>query len=415
MLNKTLSQNDLIEKIFKDTNLKTKTITFQVTEDCCLQCSYCYQGNKTKNKMNFETAKKFIDDIFQNKDNENAFISIHSTCGIIIEFIGGEPLLEVDLIEQIIDYFELKFNEYPDLLWSIHHSYFMTSNGVLYFDKKVQHLLKKYKELLHITITVDGCKESHDMCRVFSNGEGSYDIAFSAAKDALTKFGINETKITLSPNNISYLFDSVTTMITEGFSHISANFIHEEGWTFNDAQICYNELIKIGNWIIENNLYNHCYFSLLDYTQVLPKDEIKNWCGSNNSMIAINYKGELFPCIRFMDSSLNFDQPSFVIGSIENGIGNTEKEKNNLKKLKNLSKNLIFPEECLNCSFDKGCSWCCAYSYQKIGNINEKTTFICDMHKARAVATYDFIKKIDNKLIQKLNIPLEIRQLFRKE
>ena len=40
-----------------------KTVTLQVTEDCCMACTYCYQHNKSKNKMNFETAKKFIDDL----------------------------------------------------------------------------------------------------------------------------------------------------------------------------------------------------------------------------------------------------------------------------------------------------------------------------------------------------------------
>jgi sulfatase maturation enzyme AslB (radical SAM superfamily) len=38
-------------------NKKVKQITFQVTEDCCLRCSYCYQNNKTKNKLSWEIAK----------------------------------------------------------------------------------------------------------------------------------------------------------------------------------------------------------------------------------------------------------------------------------------------------------------------------------------------------------------------
>ena len=47
-----------VERIYTDRgNKKVKQITFQVTEDCCLRCTYCYQNNKTKNKLSWETAK----------------------------------------------------------------------------------------------------------------------------------------------------------------------------------------------------------------------------------------------------------------------------------------------------------------------------------------------------------------------
>ena len=38
------------------------------------------------------------------------------------------------------------------------------------------------------------------------------------------------------------------------------------------------------------------------------EDLKKNWCGvGEGKMLAINYKGELYPCIRFMESSLGKD------------------------------------------------------------------------------------------------------------
>ena len=46
-----------------------KEITFQVTEDCCMRCSYCYQHNKTHHKMTFETAKIFIDKMLNKRQN----------------------------------------------------------------------------------------------------------------------------------------------------------------------------------------------------------------------------------------------------------------------------------------------------------------------------------------------------------
>lgn len=82
-------------------NNVAQTITFVVTEDCNLRCKYCYITHKASNKkMNFDTAKKFIDYILNgNIDKKEA---------VIIEFIGGEPLLEIDLIDKITDYFKLQ-------------------------------------------------------------------------------------------------------------------------------------------------------------------------------------------------------------------------------------------------------------------------------------------------------------------
>lgn len=80
---------------------EAQTITFIVTEDCNLRCKYCYITHKSNNKkMNLEIAKKFIDYIFSNK--------INTQDAVIIEFIGGEPFIEVELIDKITDYFKLK-------------------------------------------------------------------------------------------------------------------------------------------------------------------------------------------------------------------------------------------------------------------------------------------------------------------
>ena len=39
----------------------TQSLTFQVTDDCNLACTYCYQTCKGKRRMSFETAKKAVD------------------------------------------------------------------------------------------------------------------------------------------------------------------------------------------------------------------------------------------------------------------------------------------------------------------------------------------------------------------
>ena len=82
-----------------------KTVTFQVTDDCCMACTYCYQINKGTHKLTFESAKKMVDKILD-LENPLEYLDPAKTNSIVFEFIGGEPFMEIELITQICDYIE---------------------------------------------------------------------------------------------------------------------------------------------------------------------------------------------------------------------------------------------------------------------------------------------------------------------
>ena len=80
-----------------------KEITFIVTKDCQLACKYCYLvGKNTKEKMSWDIAKKTIDYILDNEFDEN-----FNKKSVVWDFIGGEPFLEIDLIDKITDYIKI--------------------------------------------------------------------------------------------------------------------------------------------------------------------------------------------------------------------------------------------------------------------------------------------------------------------
>lgn len=75
-----------------------KSITFIVTKDCQLACKYCYLvGKNEKERMSWDVAKKAIDYIL-NHEKE------YQEESVVWDFIGGEPFLEIDLIDHICDY-----------------------------------------------------------------------------------------------------------------------------------------------------------------------------------------------------------------------------------------------------------------------------------------------------------------------
>lgn len=250
-------------------------------------CLYCYQFNKSNMRMDFETAKEFIDNLLADK---YGYINRYNSPAIIIEFIGGEPLLEINLTRKIYEYFLEQCYElnHP---WFTLHRISICSNGLQYFDDEVQSFFKDYASQISFNISIDGNKELHDSCRIQPNGEGSYDICI-AALDHYNKHYSKErnSKMTLAPENISYLYDSVINFINNGMSSINLNCVFEEGWNQKTANIEYYQLKKLTDYIVDNNL-EHIYLSIFNERQEDKYD--KSYDGSfcfkaGTSLMTIN-------------------------------------------------------------------------------------------------------------------------------
>lgn len=103
-------------------------------------------------------------------------------------------------------------------------------------------------------------------------------------------------------------------------------------------------------------------------------------------MLAMDPDGKLYPCLRYMESSMGTDQPGLVIGDVVNGIGQRECEKDCIHCLKAITRRSQSTDECFWCPIAEGCSWCSAYNYQVNGTADKRATYICVMQKARTLA-----------------------------
>lgn len=365
-------------------------VTFQITDACNLCCSYCYQINKGHRVMSLETAKKAIDLIMSGEKGFHEYINPEKSPGIILEFIGGEPFLQVDLIDQIIDYFREKAVENYSQ-WANLFMVSICSNGTLYNEPKVQRFLKKHRQHLSFSVTLDGNKELHDSCRVFPDGSGSYDLAYSAIKDWMSKGYYMGSKITLAPANVSYTFDASKHMFEMGYDEININCVYEEGWTLDHAKILYDQLKMVADYMLEND-YEDYYYAMFDEAFFKPKDpeDVQNWCGGDASMLAIDPDGKLYPCLRYMESSLGGQQEPMVIGDVDNGMMMRPEERKRVECLRCITRRTQSTDECFNCPIAEGCSWCSAYNYQTFGTADHRATYICPMHKARSLANVYF-------------------------
>ena len=72
------------------------TITLEVNQICNLQCSYCYLGEKTNQKMTEEIAYKGLEIAFVNAEK-------HKDRRLWIDFVGGEAFLSFLLLQNLAE------------------------------------------------------------------------------------------------------------------------------------------------------------------------------------------------------------------------------------------------------------------------------------------------------------------------
>jgi uncharacterized protein len=373
----------------------------------------CYETHKNaKRVMSEETARQAVDVILGEK--MNGYMDKEETPAVILDFIGGEPLLKVELIDYIVRYFLARATEL-DHPWRKYFMISISSNGIpILTNPATLKFFNRWKEKLSLTITIDGDKTLHDSCRVYPDGSGSYDDVVKAIGMARQYVTLEDTKVTLAPSNIEFLPQSIQHLFNMGFTNIHANCVFEEGWTVEDAKILYIKMKELANIIIENKLYETHFCSLFEETlgKAVPENETRNWCGGDGQMLAIGTDGRMFPCLRFMKFSLSSpDSEELEIGDLERGIDSAENNAR-LKELSSITRQSQSTEECLECPISQGCAWCTAYNYDVFGTPDKRATFICWMHRARVLINYAYWKRLykieGEERDIKLNLPKEI-------
>ena len=226
---------------------RVRTITFIVTKDCQLACKYCYLVAKNKNeRMNFKVAQKAVDYILSER-------KIFNEPSVAFEFIGGEPFLEIELIDKISDYIkkELYVKEHP---WFNSYRFGFTTNGLLYNDTKVQQYIEKNKSHISITITIDGIQKKHDIQRVYANGKGSYNDVVKNIPLWVKQFEESSTKVTVSSDDIPYIKESVLHLWRLEIPNVYINAVYESIWKEEDDLILEKQLIELA---VECRRRNH--------------------------------------------------------------------------------------------------------------------------------------------------------------
>lgn len=167
---------DMIEKALSN----LKQLTFEVTDACNLSCRYCAYGELYQNydvrehkKMPLEYARQLIKYLKNYWESSNCLAEGET---FYVSFYGGEPLLNMPFIKEIVRIFETS-----NLRRRIQYS--MTTNGIN-LKTHIDYLVNKD---FHLLVSLDG-NGIHNNYRVFPDGTPSYPIVYDAIKRIQTQY-----------------------------------------------------------------------------------------------------------------------------------------------------------------------------------------------------------------------------------
>jgi radical SAM protein with 4Fe4S-binding SPASM domain len=227
--------------------------------------------------MSFATAKNTIDWIFTHVPDY--------ADEVIIDFIGGEPLLKFQLIKEIVSYVNKKQPTTP-------YIFFADTNGTLITDEMKQ-WFSENKNIFKLGLSLDGRKDTHDYNR--SNSFDSIDIDFF-----IRNYPEQGVKITLSEYSLNHLADDIKFIHSLGFIELDGVNLAEGSFDWNKDEYI-NQLIPqlklLVDFYTENDSLKTCalFHKELDICESQDKERIK-YCGTGIGTPFFDVDGKIYPC-----------------------------------------------------------------------------------------------------------------------
>lgn len=296
---------------FADTAVESpiKALCLHIAHDCNLRCKYCFASTGDfgtgRKLMPFEVGKVAIDFLLQHSvGREN----------LEVDFFGGEPLMNFEVVKQIVAYARSKEEEYQK-----NFRFTITTNGVLLTDDKIDFI---NREMYNAVLSIDGRKEVNDRLRTKVDGSGSYDTIIEKYKKLVQNRGDQEYYVrgTYTRYNLDFSED-VLHLYEEGFDQISVEPVMESpdveyAIREEDLDQIYAEYDKLVDRIQEirksGGSINFFHF-MIDLDQGPCVIKRLRGCGSGNEYVAITPDGDIYPCHQFVGHE------EYCMGNLEQG------------------------------------------------------------------------------------------------
>ena len=355
-------------KLKEKTSGVVKALCLHIAHTCNLNCSYCfasqgkYHGDRAV--MSFEVGKRALDFLIENSGSRR---------NLEVDFFGGEPLMNFDVVKQLVAYARSVEKEKGK-----NFRFTLTTNGLLIDDDVIDFA---NREMSNVVLSLDGRQEIHDRFRVDYAGKGSWErIVPKFQKLVEARGGKNYyMRGTFTHANPDFLED-IRQMLDLGFTELSMEpVVCAEGdpseLTQEDLPIVLDQYEKLAELMLERDREGRpftFYHYMIDLTGGPCIYKRISGCGSGTEYMAVTPWGDLYPCHQFVG------EEAFRLGDIWTGVSNTEKQE------EFASCNVYARKDCSDCWAKLYCSGgCAANAYHATGSVTGVYRYGCELFRKR--------------------------------
>lgn len=375
-----------IEEIKEQSSYGQFTLCLHPSRKCNLNCKYCFRESKYlgDEQLTFKIAKDAIDFLV---DKYAPYASKY-----VIDLSGsGEPLLQIDLVKQIVNYCKNKRNEVCKNI-----EVMFCTNLTLLTPELVDYLDNEPTIILGTSI--DGDQITNDNNRVYANGKGTYDDIVKALKMFKNKkIGL---AVTITPLNqdVDLIYDHLYHLPNVdcismkfirnfdsskyGFSNFNVSYLLDRY-----EKLCINilEELEKGNFnYLKKLLQGGDYFGGVIYNNLFKGTYKIYRCDAGKTRIVVNNIGDIFAC------SVMYGNEDFKIGNIYKGIQIKKQSEFEVVSIKREIK-------CKDCIIRNICGGeCYVNAYLKNNNLYKPIDKMCLIKMQLNKLSMSFISDIKN-------------------
>lgn len=391
-------------KKFEDVYTNLDSVTMIITNRCNLACHYCFEKDKGTENMDIQTAIDIVDKTYNPRANMKQRFTYN--------LFGGEPMVNWPVVKAILDRInEKNYNAQVGITTNMTH---LTDEMLEYIDDNDVFLL----------VSIDGIKEVHDRHRVDHAGHGSFDTVMknlnTLIENDLTH--LIEARLTITPETVDYLFDSVKMLIDLGINNICPIPASDLDWpeeALEKFRVNYRKMLDLYVEILndKNNTRNISIKHIDDIVgQVLEKEvtDTKMCHIASPKWLCIDWKADIYPCHNFPTTNLDFLK-EMKIGNLYTGVDESRITPKALYAKFEL-------DRCDGCPAKIICKSGCPFqNYTENGDFFTPTKAYCDLEVVIFEEAIKFREKLltaENIRSRKLNILIEnlkVKKYFDEE
>src|SRR5208337_4292962 len=329
-------------------DLKTRTCSLIITHQCNLNCRYCYESFKSKKSMPLELAKEIV---------KREFVSADDYERVVIDFMGGEPLTQFQLMREIAEWIWSNPWPKPFVLFTTTNGTLLTSESKAWFRQNASRF--------SVGLSLDGTPDMQQVNRGCSFREIDLDFFRTNCPE-------QGVKMTVPCETLPSLAEGIIYLQTRGFK-VSANLGYGVPWNDSQLAVFSKQLRILGDYYLQHP--DIPPVSLLDLKIGIVLNEnhsVKKYCGTGTHMHTYDVDGTLYPCHMFTPLVISRTQADFA------------RELDFSK-----DEDLVDPK-CWGCCGRPLCPTCYGFNYKLNGDPAIRDPVLCRMFKVQLLENCRF-------------------------